>query len=198
MKLNFEKSSGLIPAIIQDTDTNKVLMLGYMNQEAFDKTQQEGKVTFYSRSRQTLWTKGETSGNFLLVRKILIDCDNDTILVKASPTGAVCHTGQDTCFNETNQPNLSFLLELEQLIGERKKNPVEGSYTVKLFSEGIKKIAQKVGEEATEVVIDAVDGDNERLKEETADLVYHLIVLLTERGLSLGEVVKVLSERHKK
>ena len=198
MKLNFEKTSGLIPAIIQDTDTNKVLMLGYMNQEAFDKTQQEGKVTFYSRSRQTLWTKGETSGNFLLVRKILIDCDNDTILVKASPTGAICHTGQDTCFNETNQPNLSFLLELEQLIGEHKKNPVEGSYTVKLFSEGIKKIAQKVGEEATEVVIDAVDGDNERLKEETADLVYHLIVLLTERGLSLGEVVKVLSERHKK
>ena len=198
MKLNFEKSSGLIPAIIQDTDTNKVLMLGYMNQEAFNKTQQEGKVTFYSRSRQTLWTKGETSGNFLLVRKILIDCDNDTILVKASPTGPVCHTGQDTCFNEANQLDLSFLLELEQLIAERKKNPVEGSYTVKLFNGGIKKIAQKVGEEATEVVIDAVDGDNERLKEETADLLYHLLVLLAEREIGLIEVVRILSERHNK
>ena len=198
MTLNFEKSSGLIQAIIQDTDTNKVLMLGYMNQEAFNKTQQEGKVTFYSRSRQTLWTKGETSGNFLLVRKILIDCDNDTILVKASPTGPVCHTGQDTCFNETNQPDLSFLLELEQLIAERKKNPVEGSYTVKLFNDGIKKIAQKVGEEATEVVIDAVDGDNERLKEETADLLYHLLVLLAEREIGLIEVVRILSERHNK
>ncbi len=198
MKLNFEKSNGLIPAIIQDTDTNKVLMLGYMNQEAFNKTQQEGKVTFYSRSRQTLWTKGETSGNFLLVRKILIDCDNDTILVKASPTGPVCHTGQDTCFNETNQPDLSFLLELEQLIAERKENPVEGSYTVKLFNGGIKKIAQKVGEEATEVVIDAVDGDNERLKEETADLLYHLLVLLAEREIGLIEVVRILSERHNK
>ena len=198
MKLNFEKSSGLIPAIIQDTDTNKVLMLGYMNQEAFNKTQQEGKVTFYSRSRQTLWTKGETSGNFLLVRKILIDCDNDTILVKASPTGPVCHTGQDTCFNEANQLDLSFLLELEQLIAKRKENPVEGSYTVKLFNGGIKKIAQKVGEEATEVVIDAVDGDNERLKEETADLLYHLLVLLAEREIGLIEVVRILSERHNK
>lgn len=198
MKLNFEKSSGLIPAIIQDTDTNKVLMLGYMNQEAFNKTQQEGKVTFYSRSRQTLWTKGETSGNFLLVRKILIDCDNDTILVKASPTGPVCHTGQDTCFNEANQLDLSFLLELEQLIAERKKNPVEGSYTVKLFNGGIKKIAQKVGEEATEVVIDAVDGNNERLKEETADLLYHLLVLLAEREIGLSEVVDILSKRHSK
>ena len=197
MKLYFEKSGGLIPAIIQDADTNKVLMLGYMNQEAFNKTQKVGKVTFYSRSRQTLWTKGETSGNFLLVRNILIDCDNDTILVKASPTGPVCHTGQDTCFNETNQPDLSFLLELEQLISERKKNPVEGSYTVKLFSEGIKKIAQKVGEEATEVVIDAVDGNNEGLIEETADLLYHLLVLLAEREIKLSEVVNVLSERHK-
>jgi len=197
MKLDFEKSGGLIPAIIQDTDTNKVLMLGYMNQEAFNKTQQEGKVTFYSRSRQTLWTKGETSGNFLLVSKILIDCDNDTILVKATPTGPVCHTGQDTCFNETNQSDLSFLLELEQLISERKKNPVAGSYTVKLFSEGIKKIAQKVGEEATEVVIDAVDGDNERLKEETADLLYHLLVLLAEKEIALSEVVGILQNRHK-
>jgi phosphoribosyl-ATP pyrophosphohydrolase/phosphoribosyl-AMP cyclohydrolase len=196
MKINFNKNNGLVPAIIQDAYSGRVLMLGYMNQKALEKTQQEGKVTFFSRSRQKIWTKGETSGNYLLFRHLLVDCDCDTILIKASATGPVCHTGQDTCFNEHNRPGLSFLKELEDLIVSRKKNPREGSYTSKLFSEGIKKIVQKVGEETTEVVIDAVDGNNSQLKEETADLFYHILVMLAEREITLDEVTNVLYKRH--
>ncbi len=196
MKINFEKSGGLVPAVIQDVKTAKVLMLGYMNQESLEKTKRENKVTFYSRSRKQLWTKGETSGNFLLVKEILADCDADTLLIKAEPTGPVCHTGQDTCFNETNKQGLLFLNSLEQLINERKEKMPENSYTTELFQKGIRRIAQKVGEEANEVVIEAVAGDTERLKEETADLLYHLIVLLAENGLSLPDVCDVLENRH--
>jgi len=197
MKIDFEKSGGLVPAVIQDAKTGKVLMLGYMNQESFDKTQQSGKATFFSRSRQQLWTKGETSGNFLLVKEILADCDDDTLLIKAVPTGPVCHTGQDTCFNEQNTQGISFLNSLEQLIKERKEKMPENSYTTELFEKGIKRIAQKVGEEANEVVIEAVAGDVEKLKEESADLLYHLIVLLTEKGLSFDDITDVLEKRYK-
>ncbi len=196
MKLDFEKNNGLIPAIIQDAVTGRVLMLGFMNEEALQKTKKTGLVTFFSRSRQTLWTKGETSGNYLKVVDILIDCDRDTLLIKANPQGPVCHTGKDTCFAEQNRGSLQFLEYLEEIIEDRKKNPQSDSYTSKLFSKGIKKIAQKVGEEATEVVIDAVDGNNERLLEESADLIYHLLVLLKARGFGLRDVVKVLEERH--
>jgi len=197
MKIDFEKSGGLVPAVIQDAKTGKVLMLGYMNQESFDKTQQSGKATFFSRSRQQLWTKGETSGNFLLVKEILADCDDDTLLIKAVPTGPVCHTGQDTCFNEQNTQGISFLNSLEQLIKGRKEKMPEKSYPTELFEKGIKRIAQKVGEEANEVVIEAVAGDVEKLKEESADLLYHLIVLLTEKGLSFDDITDVLEKRYK-
>lgn len=195
MKIDFGK--GLVPAIVQDNETKKVLMLGYMNKEAYDKTLETGKVTFFSRSRQRLWTKGEASGNFLLLKEILLDCDGDTLLVKAQPTGPVCHTGADTCFNELNIDSNNFLFELEKVIVDRKTNPKEGSYTNKLFTAGIKRIAQKVGEEATEVVIDAVDGDNLRVKKEIADLMYHLLVLLAEKGISLAEIMTVLEKRHR-
>jgi phosphoribosyl-ATP pyrophosphohydrolase/phosphoribosyl-AMP cyclohydrolase len=196
MKIDFKKSGGLVPAIVQDADTNVVLMLGYMNEEAYKKTLKSGKVTFFSRSRQTLWTKGETSGNFLLLDKLLLDCDNDTILVKARPTGPVCHTGSDTCFNELNRPN-DFLYELEKIVNQRRKVMPEGSYTTHLFKKGINKIAQKVGEEATEVVIEAVDDNRERLLEESADLLYHLIVLLQAKKLTLNDVSDILRKRHK-
>jgi phosphoribosyl-ATP pyrophosphohydrolase/phosphoribosyl-AMP cyclohydrolase len=198
MKLNFSKNNGLLPAIIQDVRTAKVLMLGFMNEEALEKTRQDKKVTFFSRSRQKLWTKGETSGNFLLVDEILLDCDQDTILIKVKPTGPVCHTGQDTCFNESNTSAGNFLSELESIIQGRKTNMPAGSYTTKLFSEGINKIAQKVGEEATETIIEAMDGNNAKLKEETADLFYHLLVLLVEKGVSLRDVEDVLIKRHRK
>ena len=197
MNINFDKNSGLVPAIVQDDKTNKVLMLGYMNQEALDKTDQLGKVTFFSRSRNALWTKGETSGNYLLLKSIAVDCDRDTLLVRAVPTGPVCHTGQDTCFNEENSIGLAFLSQLEDLIKERKNSLPKDSYTTELFSKGINKIAQKVGEEAVEVVIDAVANNRERVKEETADLLYHLLVLLAHQNIDLGEVVKVLQKRHK-
>src|ERR1051325_1402804 len=167
MKPDFSKQN-LIPAIIQDADTNVVLMLGYMNEEAFVKTQKENRVTFFSRSQNRLWTKGETSGNFLNVKKILVDCDSDTILIKANPVGPACHTGADTCFNEKN--SASFLLKLQEIIKDRKNNPSEKSYTASLFKEGINKIAQKVGEEATEVIIEAKDNDAEKFKNEAADL----------------------------
>lgn len=196
MKIDFKKSGGLVPAIVQDADTSVVLMLGYMNEEAYKKTLKSGKVTFFSRSRQTLWTKGETSGNFLLLDKLLLDCDNDTILVKARPTGPVCHTGSDTCFNELNRPN-DFLYELEKIVNQRRKVMPEGSYTTHLFKKGINKIAQKVGEEATEVVIEAVDDNRERLLEESADLLYHLIVLLQAKKLTLNDVSDILRKRHK-
>ena len=198
MNIDFEKSDGLLPAIIQDAVTGKVLMLGYMNQESYQKTLTTGKVTFYSRSRRQLWTKGETSGNFLLFKEIKIDCDSDTLLIKATPTGPVCHTGNDTCFNEDNRADLDFLNYLEKVIQDRKINPRASSYTNQLFDAGIKKIAQKVGEEATELVIDAVDGDINRIKEEAADLLYHLLVLLVNREIALKDVIRVLEKRHKK
>jgi len=198
MNIDFDKFGGLLPAIIQDFITGKVLMLGYMNQESYQKTLTTGKVTFYSRSRQQLWTKGETSGNFLLFKEIKIDCDGDTLLIKATPTGPVCHTGSDTCFNEINTADLDFLNYLEKVIQDRKINPRAGSYTNQLFDAGIKKIAQKVGEEATELVIDAVDGEINRIKEEAADLLYHLLVLLVNREIALKDVISVLEKRHKK
>ncbi|MBN2601408.1 MAG: bifunctional phosphoribosyl-AMP cyclohydrolase/phosphoribosyl-ATP diphosphatase HisIE [Candidatus Marinimicrobia bacterium] len=194
MMIDFSK--GLVPAIIQDEKTGKVLMLGYMNREAYDKTLEIGKVTFFSRSRQQLWTKGETSGNFLLLKEILVDCDGDTLLVKVSPTGPSCHTGAETCFNEVNTAS-NFLFELEKVIADRKINPKEGSYTNTLFNAGIKRIAQKVGEEATEVLIDAVSDDIPRMQEEIADLLYHLLVLLADKDISLNEILDVLKKRHK-
>ena len=197
MKIDFQKNNGLVPAIIQDNSSNKILMLGYMNEESYNKTIDTGKVTFFSRSRQQLWTKGETSGNFLLLRKILIDCDNDTLLIKAIPTGPVCHTGNDTCFNEINKNEEPFLFSLEKIIADRKNNPTVESYTSSLFKKGINKIAQKVGEEATEVVIEAIDNNRIRLKEETADLFYHLLVLLQAKDIPLSEINEVLEKRHK-
>jgi phosphoribosyl-ATP pyrophosphohydrolase/phosphoribosyl-AMP cyclohydrolase len=196
MKPDFSKyADGLVPAILQDAATNKVLMLGFMNEEALNKTNAEGKVTFYSRSKQRLWTKGETSNNFLLVKEIIIDCDNDTLLIKASPTGPVCHTGADTCFNE---PNSSFSLEkLEEIIADRKNNPSGSSYTSSLFSKGINKIAQKVGEEAVELVIESKDENKEKFLSEAADLLYHYLVLLQAKNYKLEDVVNVLSDRHK-
>jgi phosphoribosyl-ATP pyrophosphohydrolase/phosphoribosyl-AMP cyclohydrolase len=195
MKIDFEKSpDGLAPAIVQDAKTQKVLMLGYMNRESFDKTTETGKVTFFSRSRQTLWVKGETSGNFLDVKEILLDCDGDTILIKANPAGAVCHTGADTCFEEKNAPE-NFLSELEKIIRERKTNPGENSYTSKLFKKGINKIAQKVGEEAVELIIEAKDENPELFKAEAADLLYHFLILLSAKNLELSDIVDTLKQR---
>ncbi|MCO5248453.1 MAG: bifunctional phosphoribosyl-AMP cyclohydrolase/phosphoribosyl-ATP diphosphatase HisIE [Chitinophagales bacterium] len=193
-KIDFSK--GLIPAIIQDDVTGKVLMLGYMNEEALEKTQSSGKVTFFSRSRQTLWTKGETSGNYLHFVSYKVDCDADTLLVFAHPEGPTCHTGSDTCWDETNEDQFGFLHYLENLILDRKANPVEGSYTNHLFNKGINRIAQKVGEEAVEVVIEAKDNNDDLFKNESADLLYHLLVLLVQKGISLNEVVQVLRDRH--
>lgn len=195
MKIDFEKSAdGLVPAIVQDARTRKVLMLGYMDRRSLDATNETGKVTFYSRSRQKLWTKGETSGNFLLVEEIFADCDNDTILIKANPAGAVCHSGADTCFNETNE-NENFLFELEQIIKARRENPSENSYTSNLFEKGINKIAQKVGEEAVELVIEAKDENPELFKAEAADLLYHFLVLLRAKNLELDDVLETLKQR---
>ena len=196
MKPDFSKyADGLVPAIIQDATTNKVLMLGFMNEEALNKTNTEGKVTFFSRSKQRLWTKGETSNNFLLVKEIIADCDNDTLLIKASPTGPVCHTGNDTCFNENNS---SFSLEkLESVITERKNNPSASSYTSSLFSKGINKIAQKVGEEAVELVIESKDENKEKFLSEAADLLYHYLVLLQAKNYKLEDVTNILAQRHK-
>lgn len=197
MKTNFEKyADGLVPAIVQDAETQRVLMLGFMNSESFELTKKSGKVTFFSRSRQKLWTKGETSGNFLEVVEILIDCDSDTILVKAKPVGAVCHTGADTCFNEKNESG-KFLFELEKVILERKNNPSEKSYTSKLFAKGINKIAQKVGEEAVETVIEAKDENDGLFKNEAADLLFHLLILLAAKNVKLEEVLEALKERRK-
>ena len=188
-------SDGLIPVVIQDATTQKILMLGFMNEEAFAKTQSESKVTFFSRSKQRLWTKGETSGNFLVVKEIFIDCDNDTILIKAQPTGPVCHTGADTCFNEINP---AFTLQkLEDTIADRKNNPSDDSYTSSLFKKGINKVAQKVGEEAVEMVIESKDDNGEKFLNESADLLYHYLILLRAKNYSLNDVIKVLGERHK-
>ena len=198
MNIDFIKGNGLVPVIVQHYNLNTVLMLGYMNEEAFEKTKELGKATFFSRSKNRLWTKGETSGNFLIVKNILIDCDQDTILIKADPQGPTCHTGSDTCFNEVVNSKDDFLYKLEEIILDRKNNPTNKSYTTSLFQKGINKIAQKVGEEATEVVIDAMDNNPERLKEETADLIYHLLVLLAEKDISLNEINEILRNRHSK
>ncbi|MCO5233999.1 MAG: bifunctional phosphoribosyl-AMP cyclohydrolase/phosphoribosyl-ATP diphosphatase HisIE [Chitinophagales bacterium] len=189
-------SKGLLPAIIQDAVTGQVLMLGYMNEESFQQTQASGKVTFFSRSRNTIWTKGETSGHFLLVEKIQIDCDADTILIQAIPEGPTCHEGTDTCWANDNKDEFGFLHYLERLILDRKSNPQEGSYTNHLFNKGINRIAQKVGEEAIEVVIEAKDNNDELFKGEAADLLFHLLVLLAEKNITLNEVVDVLKNRH--
>lgn len=194
--INFEKSQGLVPCVVQDVTTHKVLMLGYMNREALQKTLEEKRVTFYSRSKQRLWTKGETTGNYLNVVSITADCDQDTLLIKATPTGPVCHTGADTCFNERNEPaGLDFL---EAIIKSRKQNPQSGSYTNQLLNSGINKIAQKVGEEAVELVIEAKDNNPELFLNEAADLMYHYLVLLTAKGYDLEQVIQVLKSRHKK
>jgi phosphoribosyl-ATP pyrophosphohydrolase/phosphoribosyl-AMP cyclohydrolase len=193
---------GLLPAVIQDEQTSQVLMLGYMNQEALNKTQKEGLVTFFSRSKNRLWTKGETSGNTLKVVSITEDCDNDSLLIKVKPAGPTCHTGDTSCFGEDASAKrvaaLQFLAQLEEVIQQRKANPTTGSYTNFLFDKGINKIAQKVGEEAVETVIDAVAGKTESIKGEAADLLYHLMVLLSATGLELSDVVEVLQERHRK
>ncbi len=195
MDINYEKyADGLVPAIVQDYKTNKVLMLGFMNAEAFEQTQKSGKVTFFSRTRQTLWTKGEQSGNFLDLKEISIDCDNDTLLIKATPTGAICHTGADTCFGEKNESEI-FLFELEKTIVNRKNNPSENSYTSKLFGKGINKIAQKVGEEAVELVIEAKDENKELFKNEAADLLFHLLILFAEKEIRLKDVLETLKQR---
>ncbi len=195
MKLDFEKyADGLVPAIVQDAETQKVLMLGFMNAESLELTKSSGKVAFYSRSRQKLWMKGETSGNFLAVKEVLFDCDADTILIKANPVGAVCHTGEDTCFSEKNE-NANFLFELEKVISDRKNTPTEKSYTAELLAKGINKIAQKVGEEAVELIIEAKDDNDELFKNEAADLLFHLMVLLAAKDISLKEVLKTLEKR---
>ena len=197
MVIDFEKGDGLVPAIVQDAVTHRVLMLGYMNAEAYQLTLDRGLVTFWSRSRKRIWTKGETSGNFLQVREILVDCDGDTLLVKAIPTGPVCHTGADTCFNEENEPSemtsSEFLYYLEDVINDRRNNPQEGSYTNHLFSRGLNKIAQKVGEE---LIIESKDNNKELFLGEAADLMYHFLVLLAQKDTSLSEVVEVLKGRH--
>lgn len=197
MKIDFDKLGGLVPAIIQDARTKNVLMLGFMNQEAYEKTVETGKVTFWSRTRNTLWTKGETSGNFLNVVSIQNDCDDDTLLIKVNPIGPTCHTGTDTCWGEVNENNpLFFLSELQDFIEKRKEEMPEGSYTTSLFRKGINKIAQKVGEEALETVIEATNGTNEQLVYEASDMFYHLIVMLTSKGLRIEDVANELRKRH--
>ncbi len=197
MKIDFKKLGGLVPAIIQDAATKNVLMLGFMNQEAYDKTVETGKVTFWSRTRNTLWTKGETSGNYLNLVSIQNDCDNDTLLVKVNPIGPTCHKGTDTCWGEDNDSNpLLFLSELQDFIEKRHEEMPEGSYTTSLFRKGINKIAQKVGEEALETVIEATNGTDEQLVYEASDMFYHLIVMLTSKGLRIEDVATELRKRH--
>lgn len=193
--IDFKKGNGLVPAVIQDYSTLQVLMLGYMNDEALRKTQHEGKVTFFSRSKNRLWTKGETSGNFLIVKEITIDCDNDTLLIKVDPAGPVCHTGSKSCFGE--ETSKGFIYELEQIVSQRIDNNIRESYTNKLFRKGINKVAQKVGEEAVELIIEAKDDDPELFKNEAADLLYHLLILLKTKKVSFSEVEEILKSRHK-
>lgn len=197
MNLQFEKyQDGLVPVIVQDPQTGKVLMLGFMNEEAFQKTKAEGRVVFYSRSKQRLWMKGEESGNFLFVEEVLADCDNDTLLIKARPAGPVCHTGADTCFGEQNREE-NFLLKLESVIAERQALPSENSYTSGLFASGLNRVAQKLGEEAVELVIAAKDNDRDAFLGEAADLLFHYLVLLRAKNISLGEVEDILRQRHR-
>ena len=195
--IDFEKMGGLVPAIIQDARTKNVLMLGFMNREAYEKTLATGLVTFWSRTRQCLWTKGETSGNVLRLVSIKSDCDNDTLLIKAEPAGPVCHTGTDTCWGETNEKDdLAFLSELQDFIEKRHEEMPEGSYTTRLFTDGTKRIAQKVGEEALEAVIEATSGTNEKFVYEASDMLYHLLVLLTDKGLRIDDLARELRRRH--
>ena len=196
-EIDFEKMGGLVPAIVQDDRTGRVLMLGYMNREAYEKTLATGLVTFFSRSRQTLWTKGETSSNLLHLKSVAVDCDGDALLVKAIPDGPTCHLGTDTCWGETNEPSpLAFLSELQDFIERRHEEMPEGSYTTSLFRDGLNRMAQKVGEEALETVIEATNGTNDRLIYECSDMFYHLIVLLTSKGLRIEDVARELQERH--
>lgn len=197
MKLDFEKMGGLIPAIVQDNNTNKVLMLGFMNEEAYEETKETGKVTFFSRTKNRLWMKGETSGNTLQVVSMMVDCDNDTILIKANPAGPVCHTGADTCFGEKNVEDIMFLEYLQDFIEQRRQEMPEGSYTTSLFLKGVNRMAQKVGEEAVETVIEATNGTEDGFIYEASDLIYHLIVLLTSKGLRLEDLARELKKRHK-
>lgn len=197
MKLDFEKMGGLIPAIVQDNNTNKVLMLGFMNEEAYEETRETGKVTFFSRTKNRLWMKGETSGNTLQVVSMMVDCDNDTILIKAIPAGPVCHTGADTCFGEKNIEDIMFLKYLQDFIEQRRQEMPEGSYTTSLFLKGVNRMAQKVGEEAVETVIEATNGTEDGFIYEASDLVYHLVVLLTSKGLRLEDLARELKKRHK-
>ncbi len=197
MNINFSKSDGLVPVIIQDAHTKNVLMLGYMNKEAYERTVESGLVTFWSRSRQCLWTKGETSGNLLHVVDIKVDCDEDTLLIQATPDGPTCHKGTGTCWGEENKPNpLLFLSELSDFIEKRHREMPEGSYTTSLFRDGLNRMAQKVGEEALELVIEATNGTNDRLLYEGSDMLYHLIVLLTSKGLRIEDMAAELMERH--
>lgn len=207
MEIDFEKMQGLVPAIIQDAETRQVLMLGYMNRKAYDITINTGKVTFWSRTRKTTWTKGETSGNYLNVVDIKNDCDNDTLLIRVNPVGPVCHTGTDTCWGEKNEPihsiakgeeknPLLFLSELQDFIEERHRQMPEGSYTTSLFRDGLNRMAQKVGEEALELVIEAVNGSNERMVYEGSDMLYHLIVLMTSKGMRIEQLAEELMLRH--
>ena len=196
MTLDFNKTNGLIPAIIQDDKTQKVLMLGFMNEEAYDKTLETGKVTFWSRTKNALWTKGETSGNYLNVVSIKADCDNDTLLIKVNPDGPVCHTGTDTCWGEENDNPMAFLSELQRFIEKRHEEMPEGSYTTSLFQSGVGRMAQKVGEEAVESVIEAMAGNDERLIYEASDMIYHLMVLLTSKGLKIEDLAVELQKRH--
>ncbi len=196
MTIDFDKyTDGLVPAIIQDDVTGNVLMLGFMNEAALNKTQELQKVTFYSRSKNRLWTKGEESGNFLLLKEIKADCDNDTLLIKVNPVGPVCHTGSDTCWNEKNEDD-NFLQVLEQIITDRKNNPSDKSYTSSLFAKGINKIAQKVGEEAVEIVIEAKDNNDELFLNEGADLLFHYLILLQAKGFKLQDIIQILKQRH--
>lgn len=198
MNIDYNKyKDGLVPVIIQDDQTNKVLMLGFMNEEALQKTRESGKVTFWSRSKNRLWTKGEESGNFLILKDIKVDCDDDTLLIKVSPVGPVCHTGADTCWNEKNEPNFGFLTTLESVIADRKEKSPENSYVSFLFHKGINRIAQKVGEEAVETVIEAKDNDDDRFLSESADLLFHYLILLQAKGFQLKDVLALLEERHK-
>lgn len=197
-KIDFGKMDGLVPAIVQDALTGKILMQGYMNEEALEKTKETGMVTFFSRSKNRLWTKGETSGNFMELVSILVDCDGDAFLIKANPKGPVCHTGSDTCFDEFNDSKTGFIDQLRAIIKDRKNNPSEKSYTASLFAKGINKIAQKVGEEAVEIVIEAKDDNKELFLGEAADLLFHYLILLEAKGYELDEVMQVLIDRHKK
>ncbi len=197
-EIDFEKQGGLIPAVVQDVQTSKVLMVGFMNKEALEKTVSEGKVTFFSRTKNRLWTKGETSNNFLMVKNIIVDCDKDTVLIKAEPVGPVCHTGADTCFNEPNKvDNTLFINQLKEVVKQRKAASPESSYTSSLFHKGINKVAQKVGEEAVELVIEAKDDNKELFLGEAADLLFHYLVLLEAKNYTLDEVLEVLKARHK-